>query len=130
MVIGSSGVLAPGKWRWLRSLGWMVALCVAIVVAFNAVAKAVLWLIAPNHQESSAARLIAATAGSVAILVVYAAAVRWGERRTVDELELRPAPRELALGMLTGGAAIAAIIAIQWLAGWVAIEPRRVPDCE
>ena len=126
VVIGSSGVLAPGKWRWLRSLGWMVALCVAIVVAFNAVAKAVLWLIAPNHQESSAARLVAAIAGSVAILVVYAAAVRWGERRTVDELELRPAPRELALGMLTGGAAIAAIIAIQWLAGWVAIEPRRV----
>ena len=126
VVIGSSGVLAPGKLRWLRALGWMAALCVAIVVAFNAVAKAVLWLIAPNHQESSAARLIAATAGSVAILVVYAAAVRWGERRTVEELELRPAPRELALGMLVGGAAIAAIIAIQWLFGWVAIEPRRV----
>ena len=126
VVIGSSGVLAPGKWRWLRSLGWMAALCVAIVLAFNAVAKAVLWLLAPHNPESSAARLIAAMAGSVAILVVYAAAVRWGERRTVNELELRPAPRELALGMLAGGAAIAAIIAIQWLFGWVTIEPRRV----
>jgi membrane protease YdiL (CAAX protease family) len=126
VVIGSSGVLAPGKWRWLRSLGWMAALCVAIVLTFNGVAKAVLWLLAPHNPESSAARLIAAIAGSVAILIVYAAAVRWGERRTVDELELRPAPRELALGMLAGGAAIAAIIAIQWLFGWVAIEPRRV----
>jgi len=126
VAIGSSGVLAPGKWRWLRALGWMVALCVAIVLAFNAVAKALLWLLAPHHQESSVARLIAAIAGSVAILIVYGAAVRWGERRAVDELELRPAPRELALGMLAGGAAIAAIIAIQWLFGWVAIEPRRV----
>jgi membrane protease YdiL (CAAX protease family) len=126
VAIGSSGVLAPGKWRWLRALGWMVALCVAIVLAFNAVAKALLWLLAPHHQESSVARLIAAIAGSVAILIVYYAAIRWGERRPVDELELRPAPRELALGMLTGGAAIAAIIAIQWLFGWVAIEPRRV----
>jgi membrane protease YdiL (CAAX protease family) len=81
---------------------------------------------APHHQESSVARLIAAIAGSVAILIVYYAAIRWGERRPVDELELRPAPRELALGMLAGGAAIAAIIAIQWLFGWVAIEPRRV----
>ena len=126
VAIGSSGVLAPGKWRWLRALGWMVALCVAIVLAYNAVAKALLWLLAPHHQESSVARLIAAIAGSVAILIVYYAAIRWGERRPVDELELRPAPRELALGMLTGGAAIAAIIAIQWLFGWVAIEPRRV----
>ena len=126
VAIGSSGVLAPGKWRWLRALGWMVALCVAIVLAFNAVAKALLWLLAPHHQESSVARLIAAIAGSVAILIVYYAAIRWGERRPVDELELRPAPRELALGMLAGGAAIAAIIAIQWLFGWVAIEPRRV----
>jgi membrane protease YdiL (CAAX protease family) len=126
VVIGSSGVLAPGKWRWLRALGWRVALCVAIVLAFNAVAKAMLWLLAPHHQESSVARLIAAIAGSVAILIVYYAAIRWGERRPVDELELRPAPRELALGMLAGGAAIAAIIAIQWLFGWVAIEPRRV----
>ena len=126
VVIGSSGVLAPGKWRWLRALGWMAALCVALVVAFNAVAKAMLWLLAPHHQESSSARLIAAIAGSVAILIVYGAAVRWGERRTVDELELGPAARELALGMLAGGAAIAAIIAIQWLFGWVAIEPRRI----
>jgi uncharacterized protein len=126
VVIGSSGVLAPGKWRWLRALGWMVALCVAIVLAYNAAAKALLWLLAPHHQESSVARLIAAIGGSVAILIVYGAAVRWGERRSVNELELRPAARELALGMLAGGAAIAAIIAIQWLFGWVAIEPRRV----
>ena len=126
VVIGSSGVLAPGKWRWLRALGWMVALCVAIVLAYNAVAKALLWLLAPHHQDSSVARLIAAIGGSVAILIVYGAAVRWGERRAVDELELRPAARALALGMLAGGAAIATIIAIQWLFGWVTIEPRRV----
>ena len=126
VAIGSAGVLAPGKWRWLRALGWMAALCVGIVIAYNAVAKAVLWLLTLEHQAHPADRLVAAIAGSTAVLLLYAAAVRWGERRTVAELDLRPAPRELVVGMLAGGAAIAAVIAIQWLAGWVVIGPRNV----
>jgi membrane protease YdiL (CAAX protease family) len=126
VAIGSAGVLAPGKWRWLRALGWMAALCVGIVIGYNAVAKAVLWLLTLHHQAHPADRLLAAIAGSAAILLLYAAAVRWGERRTVSELDLRPAPRELLVGMVTGGAAIAAVIAIQWFAGWVVIGPRNV----
>jgi hypothetical protein len=104
----------------------MVALTVAIVIAFNAVAKATLWLLALDHQASNADRLIAAIAGSLAILLVYGAAVRWGERRKVTELALRPAPLELTLGMLAGGIVITLVIAVQWLAGWVVIEPRPV----
>jgi len=46
VVIGSAGVLAPGKWRWLRALAWLAALCVAAVAMFNLVAKAALWLVA------------------------------------------------------------------------------------
>ena len=50
VAIGSAGVLAPGKWRWLRALGWMAALCVGIVIGYNAVAKAVLWLLTLRHS--------------------------------------------------------------------------------
>ena len=44
--IGSAGVLAAGKWRWPRSLAWLAFLCVAIVLVFNATARATLYLIA------------------------------------------------------------------------------------
>jgi len=126
VVIGSAGVVTPGKWRWLRALGWMTALCVAIIFAYNVVAKGALWLLTQSHPANPVDRLVAAIAGSVAILLVYGAAVRWGERRMVPELNLRPAPLDLTLGILTGGLAIAVVIAIQWVAGWVVIEPRPV----
>jgi len=126
VAIGSAGVLAPGRWCWLRALGWMVALTVATIIVYNAVAKAVLWLLTMHSQASPTARLFAAIAGSAAILMMYGAAVRWGERRSPSELDLRPAPRDLLLGMMVGGIAIAAIIVIQWLAGWVVIGPRNV----
>ena len=42
-IIGSDGVLVPGKLRWLRAVGWMVALAAAIIIAFNGVARATLW---------------------------------------------------------------------------------------
>ena len=124
VVIGSAGVLAPGKWRWARALGWMVALCVTVVLAYNLVAKGALWLLTLEHPAGAIDRLLAAIAGSVGIVLMYAAAVRLGERRKAVELGLRPALPDLAAGMLVGGGAIALVIAIQWLAGWVVIEPR------
>jgi membrane protease YdiL (CAAX protease family) len=126
VVIGSAGVLAPGRWRWLRALGWMAALCVALVITFNAVAKAALWLLRLVSHADSVNRLVAAVAGCVAILLVYRLAVALGERRDVPELELRRAPRDLLLGLAIGAAAISAVIAIQWLCGWVMIESRPV----
>jgi hypothetical protein len=104
----------------------MAALCVAIVLTYNLVAKAVVWLLSLAHPANPTDKLLAAIAGSVAILIVYGAAVRWGERRTAPELDLRPAPLDLSLGLLAGGLAIAIVIAIQWLFGWVLIDPRPV----
>jgi hypothetical protein len=124
VVIGSAGVLASGKWRWLRALGWMVMLCVAIVLTYNVVAKAIVWLLGLERPANPVDKLLAAIAGSLAILIAYGVAVRWGERRTVPELSLRRAPLDLTVGMLAGGLAIATVIAIQWLAGWVVIGPR------
>jgi membrane protease YdiL (CAAX protease family) len=71
-------------------------------------------------------RLPAAIAGSLAVLIIYRLAVAIGERRPVRELDLRPAPQQLLLGMLAGAVVIAAIIAVQWAFGWVVIESRPV----
>ena len=126
VVIGSAGVLAPGRWRWVRSLGWMAALCVALVFVFNAVAKAALWLLRLVSEADSLNRLVAAIVGCVAILLVYRFAVALGERRDVPEFALRRAPQDLLLGLAIGAAAISAVILVQWLFGWVVIESRHI----
>ena len=123
VVIGSAGILAPGRWRRLRSLGWMAALCIALVAGLNATTRAALWLIG---DESQLNKLLAAVAGCVAALLLYRVAVAIGEKRPVAEFRLRLAPRDLLFGLATGAAAIAAVIAVQWLLGWVVIESRPV----
>jgi len=133
-VIGSTGVLAAGRWRWLRALAWLAGLCVATVALFNLVAKATLWLmvradgIHPTATSPAPAsfRLVAAIAGSSALVATYWGAVRLGERRGVPELDLRRAPINLALGLGIGAALLTAIVGLQWLFGWVIIEPRVI----
>ncbi|HEV2043276.1 MAG TPA: CPBP family intramembrane glutamic endopeptidase, partial [Sphingomicrobium sp.] len=122
VVIGSTGVLAPGQWRWLRALGWMLALCVAIVVGFNAVARGTLMLLGDGADD----KLLAAIAGALAILVIYWAAVRFGERRNVDELGLRYAASDLLLGLAVGAGVMATIAGLLWAFGWVAIEAKPI----
>ena len=134
VVIGSAGVLAPGKWRWLRALAWLALLCVAIVLVFNAVARAALWLLVEASGKgwvsSEAApdqfKLVAAIAGCVALLVTYWVMVRFGERRPVPELGLRPAPRDLLLGLTIGAAVMALIVGALWTFGWVTIQAKSI----
>lgn len=134
VVIGSAGVLAPGKWRWLRALGWLAGLCVATVLLFNLVAKAVLLLMdwvggiqpMPAIPAPASYRLVAAIAGCVALVATYWGAVRFGERRGVPELALRRAPGDLLLGLGIGAALLSGIVGVLWLCGWVVIEPRQV----
>lgn len=126
VVIGSAGVLAPGKWRWLRALSWMITLCVAVVASFNAVAKSTLWLLGSGSDGSDGHRLIAAILGAVAILVIYRFAAGFGERRAVPELGLRHLPSDLLLGSAIGAALVASIVALLWMFGWVVIEAKPV----
>lgn len=134
VTLGSAGVLAPGRWRLPRALGWLVVLCVAIVAVFNAIAKATLWLMARAADlqlaSTSAApasdKLVAAIAGSIALVASYWAAVRFGERRKVPEVSLRRAPSDVLLGLGVGAALMTAIVGALWTFGWVVIEPRTV----
>lgn len=123
MDIGSTGLLAPGKLRWLRAIGWMVALAIMCVIGFNAVANACLWLLGGDGPTE---KLVAACAGVAAIFILYWIAVRVGERRPVAELSLRQAPAELLIGSAIGAALIGLIIGLLWLFGWVVIEPQPV----
>jgi membrane protease YdiL (CAAX protease family) len=134
VAIGSTGVLAAGRWRWLRAMAWMVALGAALVVAFNLVTGAVLWVSAAasggEFTTRSAApaghKLAAALAGAAAVLALYGIAVRLGERRRVQELGLRPLPSEMLIGLAIGGALIGLIVGSLWLLGWVGIESRSI----
>lgn len=134
VVIGSTGILAPGKWRPLRAMAWLAALCVAIVFVYNIVAKAILWLLLwtdgaePIVASTAPAgyRLTAAIAGSIALILTYWAAVRFGERREVPELNLRRAPADLLVGMAIGGAFLSTVVGLLWACGWVVIEPRTI----
>jgi membrane protease YdiL (CAAX protease family) len=125
VVIGSAGVVAPGKWRPLRALGWLAVLCVASVLVFNAVAMSVVALVSIG-PASPEIKLLAAVAASVALILFYWLAVRLGERRRVPELALRRAPSELVAGLAIGAALMAAIVAALWLFGWAIVEPRAV----
>lgn len=122
VVIGSTGVLAPGQWRWLRALGWMLALCVAIVVGFRAVVKGAVMLLGDDAGD----KLLAAIVGALAILVIYWAAVRFGERRNVDELGMRYAASDLLLGLAVGAGVMATSVGLLWAFGWVAIYGKPI----
>lgn len=125
VVIGSAGLLAPGRVRWLRALGWMVALGAMLLIAFNAVAKATLLLLGSN-EPTAVDRLIAAIAGSIAILVVYRLAVGFGERREVGEIGLRKGPADLLVGFAVGGAMMAGIVGLMLLLGWATVESKAI----
>lgn len=132
--IGQAGFLKAGKLRWARALAWLFALAVLSVLAFNLAADASLRVSALLAGETfttranapATARLIAVIVGSIAMLASYALAVALAERRKPKELSLVHAPLDLIVGCLIGGAIIALIISIMWLAGWVTITPTPI----
>lgn len=129
--LGNAGWLKPDRYRWVRALAYMMALAALCIVTFNLAADATLRIAAllagdPFTTRAAAppgARLTAVLVASVAMLAVYALAVRLVEKRGASELALRRAPGELAIGLAIGGAIMVIIIGILWSADWVVITP-------
>ena len=98
--LGDAGVLAPGRWRWLRALGWMVALVVAIGIATGA--PRVSYQLLEHGRPTGVARIVLAAVSLALAYGLYWWAVRWGERRRASEIAPRGAIRDVLVGLAIG----------------------------
>ncbi len=96
--LGDAGVLAPGKWRWARALGWMIALFLAIGLATSGLQAGGRALFGKVAWLPYVLTPISLGTG----FGLYVLAVKYGEKRGASELALRGAPKELAAGVLIG----------------------------
>jgi len=132
VALGDRGLLAPGRWLWLRALAWGVALFALVLLAGGLASLATSWALAGSAMSKVALspRYPAGQAGlfvmALASLAAYVGLVRLGERRTPSELAPRPAAAELAAGLALGAAMMAAAVLLLRLAGAVALTPRPV----
>jgi membrane protease YdiL (CAAX protease family) len=97
--LGERRVLHPGRWRWLRALGWLVLLFFLTGVAFGVPAQAAVDRLPAGNEWLQFVGLLVAAATA---LGCYALAVWLGEGRGASELALRPALPGLAAGAALG----------------------------
>jgi uncharacterized protein len=122
IALGDAGVLAPGRWRWARALGWLVLLgAVAILTS----------LLLPGlksalHLSGWPVRVVA-TAQLLATFAAYALLVRFGERRSVQELAPRAAG-DLLVGLAIGAGLFTLVFAAIRLGGGYTLAPGRWTD--
>jgi hypothetical protein len=93
--LGERRFLHPGRWRWLRALGWLVLLFFLTGVAFGVPAQAAVDRLPPGNAALQFVGLLVAAATA---LGCYALAVWLGEGRGASELAVRPALPGLATG--------------------------------
>jgi membrane protease YdiL (CAAX protease family) len=130
IVLGAEGVLAPGRFRWARALGWGVGLFLLLMLA-DALAQAAIAFVGGRAEGLPfATALLPATrpgqaayiGSAAAVLAAYAGLVRLAERRRPAELALRAAVPELAAGLAIGAAMMAATILLLRLAGGIMLS--------
>ena len=97
--LGKRRVLHPGRWRWLRALGWLALLFFLTAAAFGLPLQAAADRLPPENAPLQLAGLLVA---ALAALGCYAVAVWLGEGRRASELAVRPALPGLALGAALG----------------------------
>ncbi len=109
MQLGEHRVLHPGRWRWLRALGWLVLLFFLTGVAFGLPAQAAVDRLPPGNEALQFVGLLVAAATA---LGCYALAVWLGEGRGASELALRPALPGFAAGAALGLVMMASLMGI------------------
>ena len=110
--IGERGVLAPGRWLWLRANGWAVLLFGVAFGGFLASIEFADWLNLPRAFAYLFAGLF-----PIATTLLYAWLVRMGERRMASEVALRHAPSDLLAGWLLGTVFMTACFGLLWALG-------------
>lgn len=124
IALGNAGVLAPGRWRWARALGWMLALFVGAGVLIALVQLGWSALIGKSLLSAHIATIL----GLSLAYAGYSLAVRYGERRPVDELALRALPRDLIVGVLVGAGMFTLVFASLRLGGWYTLSSPHPSD--
>ncbi|HEY0270088.1 MAG TPA: type II CAAX endopeptidase family protein [Sphingomonas sp.] len=118
IILGSAGVLAPGRWRWLRALGWMLALAAGLVAI--ALLPALRALVPGRPAWLLPVLMMLATLLSY---LAYGGAVRRGERRWPVEIGLSGLSRDLGIGLLIGLAMFTLVFASLRAMGVYAMMP-------
>lgn len=97
-VLGDQRILRPGRWLPVRSLGWMVVLIFAIVLAFGPGMEALSHLL----PKQPVYQFLSKVSGALIVLGAYHIFVRMGEGRQPSELALAAAPVGILAGLATG----------------------------
>ena len=110
--LGNAGVLAPGRWRWLRALLWLIALLV-VVAGVMVAGYAAQERLVPHTPHTMPVLL----PGTILGYLAYWGMVRLGERRQPGELALAALPRDLVLGLLIGAGMFTLVFTVLRLTG-------------
>ena len=106
--LGTLGILVPGKWLPLRTLGWAAATVFAIMLVFGLVTDAASHWLPPLAPLQFLIR----AGGALTVLATYAALVKVGERRWPGELAASAAPLDTLAGLAIGLVMFSVVMAI------------------
>lgn len=110
---GRSGVLAPGRWLWLRALLWALLLSSGTIFIFLSTQFLSPWLHLPRSAHYAIVILF-----PIAAFILYAFSVRKGERRvSVEVLPSFAMIGELSAGALFGFFMLCAMVGLLWALG-------------
>jgi membrane protease YdiL (CAAX protease family) len=119
--IGNRRFLHPGPLRWLRALGWAVLLffIFGLVDAAGAILPDKLL---KGHGPLTALATLAVCAAGYGL---YAGLVRLAEARSPSELALRPALKDLVIGLVVGAAMLSAVVGLLVVSGLYEVTGPR-----
>jgi len=118
---GTSGVLAPGRWLWLRAVLWALLLSGGTLLIFLATQFLSPWLHLPANSNYAIVFLL-----PIAAFALYAFSIHKGERRVA--IEVLPSVAmlgELITGALFGFCILCAMVGLLWALGLYHVEWHR-----
>jgi membrane protease YdiL (CAAX protease family) len=119
--LGTSGILAPGRWLWLRAVLCTLLLFSGTLVVFIATQLLSTWLHLPPNSNYAIVLLL-----PIGAFVLYAFVVRKAERRVaVEVLPSFAMLKDLITGILFGFCMLCAVVGFLWSLGIYHVEGHR-----